>query len=228
MESNKSIFSRIRNWINRCLDNKAFIISLSILFICFWVSVIWKAEQPVICTDISEYGYYTGTGANDFVRDYIHSIFPEKIEDTFSDIKYVYKAAGQSAYDFEAYLEFSIKDPDAFRCYVENIAPEYEWEPFRFDADFQISLIENYLHIHEDRKADPESDFYYPIESAKIKAILYNPETNTIIFWALGVYDGDAISTNFLNTFFERFDIDPILYLKTADTEVDYDPYAVE
>lgn len=228
MESNKNLFSRIDARISKFWQSKYIVPGAAILLICCFVILTWKASQMVVYTEVSEYGIYTGTGANYFVRDYINSFFPEEIEEYFTDVKYSYKAAGENAYDFEAYLEFTILDTDTFERYVENIAPESAWETFTFDTNYQIYMIENRFDIHNDDEYDPESIYCHPIERAKIRAVLYHSETHTIIFWALGVYDGGGIGTNCLNAFFTRFGIDPVVYEQIADSPYGFSPYDID
>ena len=228
MENKKICWARIRAWNDRFWNSKYIVPVAGILIIICLAMLTWKASQMVVYTDVSEYGIYTGTGANDFVRDYINSFFPEEIEEFFTDVKYSYKAPGENAYDFEAYLEFTITDADTFEQYVENIAPESAWETFPFDADYRIYMLENRFDINTEKEYDPESIYYYPIEGARIRAVLYHAETQTIIFWALGVYDGGGIGTNCLNTFFTRFGIDPVVYEQTADTPHDSGPYGID
>ena len=203
-------------------------VCLCVLAVMIFAAVVYVAEQPTICTDVSKYGHYTGTAANQFVRNYINSFFPAQIEESFSDVRYSYKAAGENTYDFEAYLEFSITDTGAFWRYVEKIAPEGTWETFSFDEAYQIHTIENRLDIQAGSVDEPESELYHPIERAKIRTILYNGETQTIIFWALGVYDGGGVGTNFLNVFFDRFGIDPVIYEQTADSPYGRAPYGID
>lgn len=76
--------------------------------------------------------------------------------------------------------------------------------------------IENVLELDIDAVDDPSSIFYRQILYAKIGKILYSPEEQRIIYVAIGVYDGGGIGTNYLNVFFERFQIDPIEYEQTA------------
>lgn len=212
-----------------CRTKTDLLIRIALFFLlCIFVVVIWKANQPVVYLDVSQYGQYTGTGSNAFVREYIISFFPEQIEEYFSNVKYVYKAAGKNNYDFEAYLEFSITDTNIFNRYVGEIAPEDSWETFPFNSDYQAYMIENCLDVRESSIPDHRSEVDYPIEGARVRVVLCNAENQTIVFWALGVYDGGGVGTDFLNTFFDRFDIDPLAYEQAADSPHGRDPFAIE
>ena len=226
MEWKKDKYSR--NLIAGLFKRKIVIFIISLFLLSPLFLIIRDANQMVVCDDVSQFGHYTGTGANNFVRNYINSFFPEQIEAFCSDVQYMYKAAGRNNYDFEAYLEFTITDPGKFCRYVDEIAPKEAWETFFFDTEYKIYSIENRFDIHENSMADKESLLYYPIECARIRSVLYHTETQTIIFWALGVYDGGGIGTNFLNTFFRRFGIDPVAYEKTANTPYGIDPFALD
>lgn len=209
--------------------NQHILSRIALIFLaCVLVAVIWKANQPVVYSDVSQYGHYTGTASNAFVREYINSFFPEQIEEYFSDVKYVYKAAGRSNYDFEAYLEFSISDTTMFNRYVGEIAVEDSWETFPFHSDYQVYWIENGLDVRKSSIPDQGGENDYLIERARIRVILCNTEDQTMIFWALGVYDGGGVGTDFLNTFFDHFEIDALVYEQTADSPHGKGPFAIE
>ena len=188
--------------------------------------LLW--DYTTVITDVSQYGHYDGTAVDDFVTDYINSFFPDKIEDYFSDVNYVYKALSHDTYAFEAYLEFTIEDPELFHRFVRDVAPENGWDTFAFDENYQIYLLENGLDISTEDVVDTETGLYYPIERARIRAVLYSEETQTVIFWAFGVYDGGGVRTDYLNTFFDRFEIDPVVYEQTADSPHGKSPYGLD
>ena len=60
-----------------------------------------------------------------------------------------------------------------------------------------------------------ERNVYY-ISVASIKKILYCVETQTVIYWAMGVNDGGFADTEYFCAFFDRFLIDPVEYEKQA------------
>ena len=179
-------------------------------------------------TDISEYGHYSGSGMDSFTEEFVNSFFPVLIEDHFSNVRYSYKAGGNNTYGFEVYLEFTISDRELFWQFIDGIGSSNSWKPFSFDTGFNVFDIDNRLDINEDIIYDRESNYYHPIERAKIRRVFYSEESQTIIFWALGVYDGGGIGTNYLNTFFDRFQIDPIDYEMTADSPYGEDPYKID
>ena len=176
-------------------------------------------------TDIADYGTYTGTYNDGFTRAYIDSFFPESISDSFTNIKYSYKAKKFDTYAFEAYLEFSIDDVAEFSNLIQSIAPNAEWKPFAFDESFMEYNIENVFIIHDPEEFEESPD--HPIEYAKIRKILYSAKTQTIIYIAIGVYDGGGVGTDYLCVFFNRFGIDPVEYKQTADSSYEKGPYDI-
>lgn len=187
---------------------------------------ILKPHTYTEITDIAEYGKFTGTANNSFAQKYIQSFFPEEIRDDFKNVRYSYKAEDIDNYAFEAYLEFQIEDSSQFCAYVSNIAPESVWKEFSYNSSFKEYSIENRLWIYQDPREDQHGGSH-SIQEARMRKILYSEETQTVIFVALGVYDGGAANTGFFNTYFKRFAIDPIEYAETAETFYDLDPFDI-
>ena len=178
-------------------------------------------------TNIADYGIYNGTYSDKFTQAYVESIFPEEILPSFSNVKYSYKAKKFDTYAFEAYLEFTVEDSEEFAKIIREIAPEEKWELFPFDESFMEYNIENGFDI-KTAKEKYSAETGYPIHCAKIRKILYSSETQTIIYFAMGVYDGSGVGTDFLCAFFDRFSIDPVEYQVLAVSPVRGDPYAIE
>lgn len=179
-------------------------------------------------TATSDYGHYDGTGVDRFTTQYIQSFFPAEIEESFSDVKYSYKAESTDIYGFEAYLEFTIKDETEFQEYISNITSAENWKDFAYAPGYLEYCIEDVFVLDLDLVDDPSSIFYRQISFAKIRKILYSPEEQRIIYVAIGVYDGGGIGTNYLNVFFDRFQIDPVEYEQTADSRYGVDPFGIE
>ena len=205
---------------------------------CFWlffnglliflmVVHIFSIEQTET-TNLADYGIYNGTYSDEFTQAYVESIFPEEILPSFSNVKYSYKAKKFDTYAFEAYLEFTVEDSEEFAKIIREIAPEEKWEPFPFDESFMEYNIENDFEIHYRSLEESTAEQGFAIQQAKIRKILYSSETQTIIYFALGVYDGGGVGTDFLCVFFERFSIDPVEYQALAVSPVRGDPYAIE
>ena len=180
---------------------------------------LFFAATKTETTNIADYGKYTGNIRNDLASQFINSFFPDDISDSFSDISYSYRAERMDSYAFEAYLEFTIHDRNAFEEYINSIANPSDWQVFRYDDDFKEFSILNGLTL-----ARPETGDYggFHIRWAKIGKILYSAKEQRVIYVALGVDKGGAASTSYLNAFFSRFNIDPREYEKTAISEADY------
>lgn len=169
-------------------------------------------------TDIADYGHYPNVKTTDIEHILIHSFFPESIKDFFCDVQFSYKSENIDAYGFEAYLEFKIEDSLEFYQHISSIADEQQWKDFAFDSNFKEYSIKNELALDVDDPYDPESLFQHQIINADIRKILYSPESQTIIYVAIGVHDGGGVGTNYLNVFFDRFSIDPVEYEQAADS----------
>lgn len=230
---NNWFLDKFAQWVSKYLQLKVIVLLVTFLLmlvvlINLPLKDILESDGLIVRTSVSEFGNYTGSGCDEFTQEYIHSFFPEQIADSFSNVKYSYKAGGNNTYGFEAFLEFSIDDTEEFKSFADRIADETAWEPFAFDNKYEAFVLDNCLDISEGIIENPESDYYHPIERAKIRIVLKNDDTQTIMFWALGVYDGGGIGTNFLNAFFDRFNIDPIIYEQTASSPYGQSPYLID
>ena len=159
-------------------------------------------------SDITEYGRYIGNNDNQFPTEFINSFFPNCVSDTFTDVKYLYRAKKYDTYAFEAYLEFRIPDQDLFSQHIAQIG-NVEWKAFAFDGQYMEYTLSDQLELHSKRMSEDEHNGYV-IEQAKIGKILYNPFEHRIIYVAIGVFDGGGVTTDYLSAFFDRFKIDPI------------------
>ncbi len=198
--------------------------------ILFCIVVIIAAQIPVKyteTTDIADYGHYPNVKTTDIEHILIHSFFPESIKDSFSDVRFSYKAENIDDYGFEAYLEFKIENPLEFDQYIDSIAEEQQWKDFTFDGNFKEFSIKNELYLDVDDPYDPESLFQHQIIQADIRKVLYSLESQTVIYVAIGVRDGGGVGTNYLNVFFTRFGIDPVEYVQTTDSPYVKGPYDI-
>lgn len=171
--------------------------------------------KQYITTDLKDYGNYIGNRDNDFANEFITSFFPSEIQESFTDIKYAYRAQKNDTYAFEAYLEFRIDDPAAFQTFVaDNIAQNTS--EFYYDARFKEYTIADKLQLSTLSLENSDGTTALHIQSANIGKILYSKETQQIIYVAIGVYDGGIVTTDFLCEYFNRFQIDPSKYHITS------------
>ena len=190
------------------------------VFMCLFGSI--RPAKHTEITDIENYGVYTGTNDDAFTQRFINSFFPMEIAPSMEVLKYTYRAENLDTYGFEAYLEIRIDDPALFENHIQSIAPAEKWVQFGFSDEYMEYSIENMLDISIRSPEDWAQRPYHPIECARIRKVLYSAKSQTIIYVAIGVYDGGGVGTNYLHTFFDRFNIDPVIYEENANS-----PYMV-
>ena len=181
--------------------------------------IISHPEERTERIGIEHYGNYTGTNNDAMVHEYIDSFFPEKIEPYFSDVTFIYRATDIGSYACEAYLEFTIEDPEIFRSYVNGIGDGAEWHPFPHDNSFmEYSLADTiYLCMYNENTDNNRMLTSVVITDAKIGKILYSSETQEVIYTAILVCNDSVGDTSFFDAFFERFGIEPTAYTKKID-----------
>ena len=150
---------------------------------------------------ISDYGKIKGNFDNEKPAEFINSFFPENIEEYFSDAQYHYKAKQFDTYAYEAYLEFKIEDKEAFAEYIGNEIYVEDSVQFAYDSSYREITVSNRLDV-------TAYDDYFAIEQAKLGKILWSEADGTVIYWAMGVYDGGATHLDELDCLFSRFQID--------------------
>lgn len=186
-----------------------------ILFVTVLVDSVIPKQYST--TNISDYGRYTGNNTNKFAQEFIPSFFPEQIEPYFSDVQYSYRAQKNDAYAFEAYLEFTLPDDKTYNAFVAKHTAGMDCTKFLYAPEYTEYSIANTfaLVIRENNSADTGSA---SIGDARIGKILCKPNERRVIFVAIGVYDGGIVETDFLSVFFNRFQINPREYARTADS----------
>ena len=194
-----------------------FYVAISILAISALIIYGTVAVKHYETTSIEDYGEYKGNYDNKTVTKFITSFFPKEIEPTFENAKYVYRAEKFDAYAFEAWLEFTIRDEDAFQKYVNAVTKGEHLQTFAYDNTYSEYVIADSFELHPNAQNDEDPSDGYSIQYAMIGKILINDEKNEIIHIALGVYDGGGVRTNFLREYFTRFNIDPIQYNEITD-----------
>ena len=198
-----------------------------LVVVALFFLMLFIPPKYTVRTEISDYGTFDGTSADSFTAQYIQSFFPKEIEATFSDVKYSYKAENTDTYGFEAFMEFTIEDETEFQTHISKITGKESWQDFAYAPGYKEYCIENVFDLDIDDEDDPSSIYYRQIVYAKIRKILYSPEEQRLIYVAIGVYDGGGIGTNYLNVFFERFQIDPVAYEQTASSGYGADPFGI-
>ena len=192
-----------------------FVVTIILVTVVLSTYVLLCSPKTYHTTDIANYGKIVGNFDNERPSAFIKSFFPKEVSNAFVDVAYSYRAQKLDTYGYEAYLEFRVDDPQVFSKLIESVAESEEWNEFAYDADYMEYCIDDTLHLH---KADrcKEAGYYY-IEYANIGKVLYSAQTQTMIFVAIGVYDGGGTDTRFLSTFFDRFHIEPAQYAQKTD-----------
>ena len=164
-------------------------------------------------TDIADYGKYIGNYDDKRAEKMINLFFPPKIEEYFCDVQYSYKAKQGDACAFEAYLEFVIEDPLQYEAFVEEYTADLKGNIFLEDTSFTEYVYYDYFSsfVPIGEEDNPYCD-YRNISSAEIGKILCCDEEQRIIFVAMQVYDGGMVDTQYLNVYFDRFEIKPKNY----------------
>lgn len=163
------------------------------------------SNDTYITDSIEDYGIYDGNWDNKTPTDFISSFFPEDIEDSFSDVVYHYKANDSGFYAFEAYLEFRITDTDDFFRYLETVIDSDSVTSSSCSSAFLEHTISNEYDINL-------SGSTAAINGALIGKVLYSPDEQTVIFWALGIRNEGHTPVTEFDFLFSRFDIDPVAY----------------
>lgn len=175
-------------------------------------SIIEKITVPseYSTTNIEDYGVYKGSYPNNNREIYkaIHSFFPLKIEDDFQNITYSYKAQQKFNYAFEAYLEFTIENPEEYADFVEEYTEGLEGRTFSYDPLFTEYVIYDTYYLHSSDDSTDKEDFF--ILSADIRKILCCPSEHSIVFVIL--YSGTGCDVAYFSSYFDRFGIDPFEY----------------
>lgn len=199
------------------------LLSLVVIVVMF-ISFVAPTQYTEM-VDIADYGIFTGTNSDSFTQMYINSFFPVELDPSFDVISYSYRAENNDSYGFEAYLEFRIDDTETFDEYIQTL--DVYGEPTEFPYDY--TFVEYNIEDGFDLSSVPHPSIdAYPIEYARVRKILYSTETQTIIYIAIGVYDGGGVDTSYLCTFFERFCIDPRVYEQVSDSPYGCDPFSIE
>jgi len=168
-------------------------------------------------SDVKDYGTIKGNGffnGDLHARKEFFKFFPKKLDPSFEEVRYHYKAVDNLAFAFEATLEFRISDPAGFNTYVRSIAPIEQFSVFPYDGKYlEYVPEENELILWE---PDPEhlepgeGEEFYRIENAWIGRVLIDPSEQRVLYFLMVVEDDYYTNTSDLCDFFQRFNIDPL------------------
>ena len=159
--------------------------------------------------DPNDYGAIQGTtrfAQQTAIKDF-EQYFPPKIEPSYEEVQYHFITQDVDALSYEIFLEFVIPEQEAFDAWTASTAQQGDFQPCPF-AEGWLEMVpeKNYLHLSgsvSEPKDDPR------IDSANIQRTLIQPEERRIVIVSLRVSDGGASRVSELNTFFNRFELDP-------------------
>lgn len=174
----------------------------------FYLAPIIDGQGDIFVTNnISDYGIIIGNYDNDTPRDFIQSFFPGSIDEGYTDVVYHYSSKKLDSYSYEAYLEFVVQDKDSYELLIDSVTHGEPLSLFPYDQRYRQYVISDVLWISS---GDTSQECW--IERAQIGKVLFLDETQSVIFVAIGVYDGGGTRTEERNYFFSRFGIDPSEY----------------
>ena len=153
-------------------------------------------------TDIAKYGRFKRC-----VSDWEFEFFPRLDTDIMSGIRYSYNADCIIDCAHEIYLEFTIEDEESFSSFLKehsNAITQKKRDAvireFKYDKSYTEVVIEDEILM---RTSDEDE---LVIDHAYVRKMLYNDESNCIVFINLYVIDYWELENS---TYISRFNIDP-------------------
>lgn len=184
------------------------IILVTIIIIAFLLLLLFLATMDdgkvYETNNVEDYGIVTGNYDNIKPKEFADSFFPKCIEPIFSDVNYHYKAITGDTYAYEMWLEFVIKDTAQYEEYLSTLGNGKTPHMFAYDNRYSVYTIEETFDINQSSNSNK-----YSIEYAKLGKILFSKDEQRIIFIAMGVFDGGYTTTEDLNYYWSRFNIEP-------------------
>ena len=173
-------------------------IILVLCTLCLYSCTIFAKSST---TDIGKYGRYDRC-----VGDHETCFFPELDERIMSDFGYSYKADCIIDCAHEIFLEFIIESEDEFAYFVKEHTDSIKKQnndaqvrQFEYDKSFTEVVIEDIVSTRYSEEGALVIDFAY------VRKLLYNEETNSIVFVNLYVIDYWELENS---AYISRFNID--------------------
>ena len=207
------------------------ILALAALFAAFcgvvYLFSLWYEASCIDykTTDVAQYGKFEFLSDEDY-QAYILPVFPKSIQPEFEDVIYDYHASRTWSHGYTAYLEFTIRDPEKFDAFVQSTTQGLAKGAFHFD-----NAYEEYVLFDEDTGwvfdsillLDPpkpeDIGQYYTVHSARIVKVLVDRSQHRMIYIYIHVSEQE-LTTEDLNIYFSRFQIDPKEYEAYTETIV--------
>ena len=90
-----------RYTIKKALKTVGLCVSVVLLSVTFFVGVFllnMVMTKQYATSDINDYGHYIVIAGNEYASKYINAFFPERIESSFTDVTYSYRAQDNANY----------------------------------------------------------------------------------------------------------------------------------
>ncbi|MBQ8145660.1 MAG: DUF3267 domain-containing protein [Clostridia bacterium] len=146
-------------------------------------------------TDIDNYGVYD-------YPEYMPDYFPKTITNEMTPVTYSYYFDYSWDWCYELYLETEMTDGE-----YEKYKSQYSDK--LVECWYDSSYLEYVMRDEPNLRRNDDGDYY--MSCPTIKKIIFNDETKTVIFWAVIGSDPFYLENS---AFFEKFQIDPLVYEK--------------
>ena len=150
-------------------------------------------------TDVSLYRVYPKFNSK-AIATLADRLFPSELEEYYENVTYYFTLNHWGGGD-EIWLEFHIADPDEYRSHKTETLEGNETKPFHYDASFEEYAVEDTVY------SGGENGEY--IELATVLKVLFQDETQTVIYCAYLVQGPMLYSVTSDYVYFTRFCIDP-------------------
>lgn len=206
------------------------ILALAALFAAFcgvfYLFALWNEAYSIDykTTDVTQYGKFEFLSDEDY-QAYILPVFPKSIQPEFEDVIFDYHACRSWGHGYNAYLEFTIRDPEKFDAFVHSTTQGLAKGIFHFDNAYEEYVLFNketggvFDSIYLQVPHKPEYIGQYIVNDALIVKVLVDRSQQRLIFIYINVFEG-GFHTEDLDIYFSRFQIDPKEYEAYTETIV--------
>ena len=182
--------------------SKPFLIALGIVceLALVFALLLYAIENGVYkTTDISLYKVYPKFNSK-AIASLAEGLFPSELEEHYENVSYSFTLNRWGGGD-EIWLEFHIADFDQYLAHKEGALAGNRTKPFRYDPSFEEYAVEDTVYCGGENREY--------IELATVLKVLFQDETQTVIYCAY-LLQGPMVYSNPSDyVYFERFSIVP-------------------
>ena len=182
--------------------NKPLLIVLVVVcvIVLVFALLLYAIENGVYkTTDVSLYKVYPKFNSKD-IATLADRLFPSELEEYYENVTYSFTLNHWGGGD-EIWLEFHIADSDKYRSHKTETLEGNETKPFLYDPSFEEYAVEDTVY------SGGENGEY--IELATVLKVLFQDETQTVIYCAYLLQGPMLYSSPSDYVYFTRFSIDP-------------------